>query len=85
MGKSRKLKGKRVYPEVGSVDTMNDVRELIRAIESDNISEGKKRERLQFMYSLTFSENFKNQFKGNIGKARRAFKVAYERHKKGDA
>lgn len=81
MGKSRKLKGKRVYPEVGPVDTMNDVRELIRAIESDNISERKKRERLQFMYSLTFSENFKNQFKGSIRQARKSFKLAYERHK----
>jgi hypothetical protein len=70
----------RVYPEVGTVDTMNDVRELIKAVKSDRISETKKRQRLQLMYSLTFAKDFRNQFQGNIGEARSAFQNAYRRH-----
>lgn len=70
----------RVYSGVGTVNTMYDVRELIQAVESDNISETKKRQRLQLMYSLTFSKGFKNQFDGDIGEARTAFKNAYRRH-----
>jgi len=92
LGQKRKLKTealtvterkRRVYPEVGTVDTMTDVRELIKAIESDDISEEKKRQRLQFMFSLTSSKTFRNQFRGNIGKARSAFERAYKRHMKG--
>ena len=70
----------RVYPEVGTVNTMNDVYELVNAIESDRIPESKKRQRLQLMYSLSFSEKFKSQFDGNIREARTAFQNAYRRH-----
>jgi len=73
---------RRFYPEVGTVNTMNDVYELINAIEADSISESMKRKRLQFMYSLTFSEKFKSQFQGNITDAREAFRRAYRRHMK---
>jgi len=74
---------RRFYPEVGTVNTMHDIHEIINAIESDNISENLKRQRLQFMYSLTFSKNFKKQFRGNISEARKLLKNAYRRHLKG--
>lgn len=70
----------RVYPKVGTVNSMYDVHELVRAIESDRISETKKRQRLQLMYSLTFSKGFKSQFDGDIREARSAFQNAYRRH-----
>lgn len=73
---------RRIYGDVGTVDTMNDVYELINAIEADNISENLKRQRLQLMYSLCFSKKFKKQFKGSIVDARTAFKNAYKRHMK---
>lgn len=91
MGRHKKMRGegltasqaeRRVYPKVGDVNSLNDVRELIKAIENDNISENLKRERLQFMFSLTSSAKFKKQFKGDIGKARSMFERAYKRHMK---
>jgi len=76
---------RRVYPEVGRVDTVHDIKELIRAIERDRIPRDLKRKRLQFMYSLTFSRGFKKQFKGSIRAARRLLKNAYQRYLKNPA
>jgi len=72
----------RVYPEVGKVDTIHDIDEIINAIENDKISNKLKRQRLQFQYSLTFSKNFKSQFKGGITEARAKLKRAYKKYVK---
>jgi len=71
---------RRVYPEVGRVDTIHDIKEIIKAIETDDIPNDLKRKRLQFMYSLTFTEKFKKGFKGSIREARRLLKNAYEKY-----
>jgi len=71
---------KRVYPQVGKVDTLHDIRELINVIEKDKIPRNLKRQRLQFMYSLTYSENFKKGFKGSILEAREMLRKAYEKY-----
>ena len=71
---------RRIYPEVGRVDTVHDIREIIQAIENDNISDDLKRKRLQYMYTITYSPQFQQQFKGDIEEARKLLKNAYQRY-----
>ena len=71
---------RRVYPQVGKVDTLHDIRELIDEIENDKIPRDLKRKRLQFLYSLTFAEPFKKGFKGSITKARAMLREAYQNY-----
>ena len=73
---------RRKYPKVGKVDTIHDVKEIIRAVKKDRISQDRKRKRLQFLYSLTFSKPFKKGFKGSVVKARSLLKNAYRRYVK---
>jgi len=70
----------RVYPQVGKVDTVYDVQELISCIENDNIPRDLKRKRLHYLYTLTFSSTFKEGFKGDIREARRLAKKAYQEY-----
>jgi hypothetical protein len=72
--------GDRVYPEAGRINNLRNLRKLIRAIERDRIPKKVKRQRLQFMYSLTYSEGFKSQFKDSIREARRILKQAYSKY-----
>jgi hypothetical protein len=72
--------GDRVYPEAGRVNNLRNLRRLVRAIERDRIPKKVKRQRLQFMYSLTYSEGFKSQFKDSIREARRILKQAYSKY-----
>jgi len=72
--------GDRVYPEAGRINNLRNLRRLIRAIERDRIPKKVKRQRLQFMYSLTYSEGFKSQFKDSIREARRILKQAYSKY-----
>ena len=72
---------RRVYPQVGKIDTLHDIRELIEEIENDNIPNKLKRKRLHFMYALTFTNHFKKGWKGSrqdLIKARELLKEAYE-------
>jgi hypothetical protein len=72
--------GDRVYPEAGRINNLRNLRKLIRAIERDRIPKKVKRKRLQFMYSLTYSDGFKSQFKDSIREARRILKQAYSKY-----
>jgi hypothetical protein len=72
--------GDRVYPEAGRINNLRNLRRLIRAIERDRIPRKVKRQRLQFMYSLTYSDGFKSQFKDSIREARRILKQAYSKY-----
>jgi hypothetical protein len=72
--------GDRVYPEAGRINNLRNLRRLIRAIERDRIPKKVKRQRLQFMYSLTYSDGFKSQFKDSIREARRILKQAYSKY-----
>lgn len=76
---------RRVYPEVGKVDTVHDIREIIKAIENDNIPDDLKRKRLQYMYTITYSPQFQQRFKGDIEEARRLLKNAYQKYTKQEA
>jgi hypothetical protein len=69
-----------MYPEAGRVNNLRNLRRLIRAIERDRIPKSVKRKRLQFMYSLTYSDGFKSQFKDSIREARRILKQAYSKY-----
>jgi hypothetical protein len=69
-----------VYPEAGRINNLRNLRRLIRAIERDRIPKKVKRQRLQFMYSLTYSDGFKSQFKDSIREARRILKQAYSKY-----
>ena len=75
---------RRVYPEVGKVDTLHDVKELIDAIENDNISRDLKRKRLQFVYSLTFTDHWKDALGDDIYEARRLAQRAYQKYTKSE-
>jgi hypothetical protein len=71
----------RKYPKVGSVDTINDVKELIHAVEHDpKIDRKMKQKRLHFMFSLTHARSFEMGFHGNIGEARSLFQHAYRKY-----
>ena len=74
------MTGDRVYPEAGRINNLRNLRRLIRAIERDRIPRKVKRQRLQFMYSLTYSDGFKSQFKDSIREARRILKQAYSKY-----
>ena len=74
--------GDRVYPRAGDIDNPRNLRRLVRAIENDRIPRDLKRQRLQFMYSLTYSDNFKKQYRGSIREARRMLKSAYTKYTK---
>lgn len=69
-----------MYPEAGRINNLRNLRRLIRAIERDRIPKKVKRQRLQFMYSLTYSDGFKSQFKDSIREARRILKQAYSKY-----
>ena len=56
---------RRVYPQVGKVDTLYDVRELINAIEEDKIPLKLKAKRLHYLYAITYSPSFIEGFKGS--------------------
>jgi len=79
-GLSRSRAFRRVYPQVGKVDTVHDVRELIRCIENDKIPRKLKQKRLHYLYTLTFSPSFKEGFKGSIREARELAKKAYKEY-----
>ena len=76
------MTGDRVYPEAGRVNNLRNLRRLVRAIERDRIPKSVKRKRLQFMYSLTYSDGFKSQFGDSIREARRILKQAYSKYTK---
>jgi len=67
-------------PKPGRINNLRNLRKLIRAIERDRIPKKVKRKRLQFMYSLTYSDGFKSQFKDSIREARRILKQAYSKY-----
>jgi len=73
---------RRTYPQVGKVDSLNDVQEIIDAIEKDNISRDKKRRRLQFQYSLLHSKGKLGLKAQDVPEAKRMFKAAYQKYMK---
>ena len=73
---------KRVYPQVGKVDTIHDIRELVNAIEKSKISRDRKRKRIQFLYSLTYTKTWKRKFRGKINRIRDYLKRKYQKYMK---
>jgi len=70
----------RIYPQVGKVDTLYDIRELIYAIEEDDIPLKLKAKRLHYLYAITYSPSFLKGWKGDkedIETARRLIKNAW--------
>ena len=75
---------RRRYPQPGRMDSIQDVRELIEAVEKDNIPDSKKRKRLQFAYSLTFAPSRLGVPASDVPEARRMLKNAYQQYMKKD-
>ena len=70
----------RVYPQVGKVDTLYDIRELIYAIKEDNIPLKLKAKRLHYLYAITYSPSFLKGWKGDkedLETARKLIKDAW--------
>jgi len=73
---------RRRYPSVGAIDSINDIQEIIDAIEKDNIPRDKKRKRLQFQFSLLSSKGRLGLKAEDVPEAKRILKAAYQRHMK---
>ena len=71
---------RRAYPQVGKVDTLHDIRELINAIEEDKIPLKLKAKRLHYLYAITYSPSFIEGWKGDkkdLETARKLIKNAW--------
>lgn len=71
---------RRAYPQIGKVDTLYDIKELIDAIKKDKIPLKKKAKRLHYLYAITYSPSFIEGFKGSkedLSTARKLIKNAW--------
>ena len=72
----------RVYPKPGKIDTFHDIKEMVKEIENDNISNDLKRKRIQYLYALTHTENWKRKLRGKLREIRSYLKHKYQKYVK---
>ena len=76
-------KPKYTFPHKGKIDTLGEVKTLSDKIEADKtISTDKRRKRLQFLYSLTFTKSNKKNLGSDAKKAQDYTKRAYRKYLK---
>lgn len=74
---------RRWYPQAGKIDSGRGVDELVHLVENDrSLDSNRKRQRLQYMYALAHTADFKKDYHGNLSEAEDKLQRAYRRYTK---
>jgi hypothetical protein len=71
------------FPHKGKIDTLSEVKTLSDKIEADKtITNDKRRKRLQFLHSLTFTKSNRKNLGSDAKKAQEYTEKAYKKYVK---